>query len=58
MVNFGRVCGAEVVGSNLINRPFADFFFFYYIYTCNVLMSVVLFDVSLGKCKYLLLMVI
>ena len=25
--NHGRVCGAEVVGSNLINRPFADLIF-------------------------------
>ena len=29
MANFGRalVCGAEVVGSNLINRPFANLIF-------------------------------
>ena len=29
MAQFGRavVCGTEVVGSNLINRPFADLIF-------------------------------
>ena len=39
MVNFGRVCGAKVVGSNLINRPFADLIFLTIFFTCKVLMS-------------------
>ena len=34
MANFGRVCGAEVVRSNLINRPFADFIFLTIFFTC------------------------
>ena len=39
MANHGRVCGAEVVRSNLINRPFADFIFLTIFFTCKVLMS-------------------
>ena len=32
VATFGRVCGAEVVGSNLINRPFANLIFLNYIF--------------------------